>query len=303
MKKYKVSEDKNARGVKQVSESTPESNIMFIGPPAAGKTTAMLLLLHTVVDYKEELGIRNLTPVVRTGGVNIFADASRLVRQGIPPAPTQVEAKDIKLELNIVFRGFPLGKRVSLIFADMAGRITETLLKVFPEIAAKTPNEVRDTLKTYGLSEEDVQYIVNKVFTSKGFILVVNYTKIGTEEDPDVKFSSFMNNFITYRKARMKGEKLKGVAVLVTHWDKAIVDAYRDRESILKDALPITSSFIKNDKLIERSAVFLSGIYDEYETPTGEKRFHVTIDHEGRRRIRYTVNEYKELVMWIRDTF
>jgi len=282
--------------------SEAQSNVVFIGPPGAGKTTAMLLLLHTIADYKDELGIINFTPLVRTGGVNIFADAGRLVRQGIPPEPSPVEAKDIKLELSIEFRGFPLGKRVSLVFADMAGRITETLLKIFPEIARQTPREVQDTLRAYGLSEEDVQYLINKVFTSKGFILVASLMKVGPEyEDPDAQFSSFMNNFVTYRRARMKGEKLKGVAVLITFWDRMLVPV--DRENVLKDLLPITSTFIENRRLVERSAIFLSGIYGEYRTSSGETRFPVETDSKGRRRINYTVDEYKNLVMWIRDTF
>jgi hypothetical protein len=53
---------------------------------------------------------------------------------------------------------------------------------------------------------------------------------------------------------------------------------------------------------VNKYEVFFSAIYNEYITESGERRFHV-IPKGGVNRIHYTVDEYKRLALWLRESF
>jgi hypothetical protein len=292
------------------SKSDQVSDLMLVGPSEAGKTTAMLLLYHTMVDYRRDLNIDRLVPISRAPK-NIFDEAGKFVRLGISPEPTDPKLKDIKFELTVKFKSTisvfgktVFGKTVRIIFADMAGAITEALMDSFPELISQPPSKTQKILRDRGLSEEDIQYVTARVFRSLGYILVVKATDIGSERDPDGKFMQFLNNFALF-KQKHKLPGLKGVAVLITHMDKAPQLMEKASKLSLSEFarthLPLTASFLDSSGLVEKAkAIFHSAIYGEYRDEKGKIRFSV---NPLTNRIDYEVDTYKELTMWLRETF
>ena len=283
---------------KTVSEYE-ETNIMFVGPPAAGKTTAILLFYHTLIDYADELGVKTIN-VIPGSPFDLHMEAARLVKYGIPPAPTSPEQKDIRIRFEVEFKGLMFTKKVNIIVADIAGSITDTLLKTWPDLGKMTPKQVQETLRSYGLSEEDVQYVINRVFNSKGFILVANVMDIGPEKDPDGRLKTFLTNYLIFKRNRGEKEKIN-VALLLTHMDKYLLTT--TRENFIRDKFPqiYNNHFTKSD-YVSKYEVFFSAIHGEYTTESGEKRFIVVV-RDGKNRIDYTVDEYKRLALWLRESF
>jgi hypothetical protein len=282
---------------KTVSE-LEETNLMFVGPPAAGKTTAILLFYHTLIDYADELGVKAIN-IIPGSPFDLQTEATRLVRYGIPPVPTSPEQKDIRIRIEVEFKGLVFTKKVNIVVADMAGSITNTLLPILPNLGIMTPKQVQETLKSYGLSEEDVQYVINRVFNSKGFVLVANVMDIGPEKDPDARLAQFLTNYVSFKRNRGEKEKIN-VALLVTHMDKYLFPT--TRENFIKNRFPSTYAAITKSGYVRNYEVFFSAIYNEYTTESGEKRFHV-IQIGGVNRIHYTVDEYKRLALWLRESF
>lgn len=275
-----------------------ETNLMFVGPPAAGKTTAILLFYHTLTDYADELGVKAIH-VIPGSPFDLHMEATRLVRYGISPAPTSPEQKDIRIRFEVEFKGLIFTKKVNIVVADMAGSITNTLLPILPDLGRMTPKQVQETLRSYGLSEEDVQYVINRVFNSKGFVLVANVMDIGPERDPDARLAQFLTNYVSFKRNRGEKEKIN-VALLVTHMDKYLFPT--TRENFIRDNFPYTYAAIARSGYVNKYEVFFSAIYNEYITESGERRFHV-IPKGGVNRIHYTVDEYKRLALWLRESF
>ena len=275
-----------------------EINIMFVGPPAAGKTTAILLFYHTLTDYADELGVKAIH-VIPGSPFDLHMEATKLVRYGISPAPTSPEQKDIRIRFEVEFRGLIFTKKVNIVVADMAGSITNTLLPILPDLGRMTPKQVQETLRSYGLSEEDVQYVINRVFNSKGFVLVANVMDIGPERDPDARLAQFLTNYVSFKRNRGEKEKIN-VALLVTHMDRYLFP--KTRENFIRDNFPYTYAAIARSGYVNKYEVFFSAIYNEYITESGERRFHV-IPKGGVNRIHYTVDEYKRLALWLRESF
>jgi len=275
-----------------------ETNLMFVGPPAAGKTTAILLFYHTLIDYADELGVKAIH-IIPGSPFDLHTEATKLIRYGISPAPTSPEQKDIRIRFEVEFKGLIFTKKVNIVVADMAGSITNTLMPILPDLGLMTPKQVQETLKSYGLSEEDVQYVINRVFNSKGFVLVANVMDIGPEKDPDARLAQFLTNYVNFKRNRGEKEKIN-VALLVTHMDKYLFPT--TRENFIKDKFPYTYAAIARSGYVRNYEVFFSAIYNEYTTESGERRFQV-IPKGGVNRIHYTVDEYKKLALWLRESF
>jgi hypothetical protein len=285
---------------KTVSE-LEETNLMFVGPSNAGKTTAILLLYHTLIDYADELGVKAIH-IIPGSPFDLHMEATNLVRYGIPPGRTAPNQKDIKIRFEVEFKGLVFTKKVNIVVADMAGTITSTLMRILPDLASKTPKEVQETLHGLGLSEEEVQYVINRVFNSKGFVLVANVMDIGPEKDPDARLAQFLTNFILFKRNRGWKEKIN-VALLVTHMDRYLMPT--TRENFIKDRFPSTYTAIAKSGFVRNYEVFFSAIYNEYtvKSEKGEEvRFQV-IPKGGVHRIDYTVDEYKRLALWMRESF
>jgi hypothetical protein len=131
-----------------------ETILMSVEPPGAGKTTALLMLYYTLVDYANNLGVKAycFTP---DSPCDLHMKAIDLVRYGKPPPPNLPQEKDIKLEIE--FNGLIFPKKVGIAVADIAGTITGTLTRIWSNLGEMTPVEIQETLKERGLSEKDIQ--------------------------------------------------------------------------------------------------------------------------------------------------
>jgi hypothetical protein len=172
-------------------------------------------------------------------------------------------------------------------------------MKTLPDIANQTPKEIQEKLRALGLSQQDVEYLLSRVFNSTGFILVANVMDIGTDKDPDGAFMEFLNNFALFVE-RKRRAKLKGVAVLVTKMDKYPIPV--DPSTFIKNNLRQVYTWLQRSGLVQNTRAFFSAIYGEYTVGKEQVKFQPRMK-EGVTRIEYTVDTYKELVMWLRNTF
>lgn len=63
------------------------SSVIFIGPATSGKTTSLILLHQTCIDYRDDLNF-TYTPSIRSQGFDLYGETDNLILCGKPPAPT-----------------------------------------------------------------------------------------------------------------------------------------------------------------------------------------------------------------------
>ncbi len=294
-------------------EKEEAASVIFIGPPSSGKTTSLILLHQTLLDYSKDIKCTYM-PARRSPGFDIFKEANNLMLHGRSPAPTPPTVKDVKIELNITFNGSLMHKRkkIKLLFADMSGEISKTLMEIFPELISSTPSGVRQRLMETGINPDDVEYLIHTLLSSKGVILVADASKIDQpNESPDADLANYMDNLNQYGRAR--GEEPKGFALLLTKFDSISKGpGYQnpkdeDLKALTANWLPNVNCFAdafnknKGTKFkIFYSLLKATGDVDERNLPT------FTVESKNARnqtRAVYSVQEYRHLIEWLRDTF
>ena len=283
------------------------SSITFIGQSASGKTSALCLLHFTAIDYGPELGIRSYMPKILSPDYDFYDDAYRLVLRGEEVKPTDPNKKDLKIELYLNFEGWLHGKMIKLVFADMAGAISASLMRVFPELVGKVPDEIIRELSIRGIKPDDARYLIRSILESKGVILVADSTKIGGSENPDSQLSYYLNNLLLYAERNRKMHK--GIGLLITKFDKWFY-LYGDSPtsevliSFVEDKMPQVWGIMRSlsrEKGIH-TEIFCSGLEEEKEKQDN-KMFVVMQDAQGRFRVKYNVEQYKKMLLWIKETF
>lgn len=283
-------------------------NIVFVGPGASGKTTALCLLHFTAIDHGEELGISSYMPRILSPDYDFFSDADSLVLHGEDVQPTPPDKKDLKVELRLGFEGW-FGKQVTLVFSDMAGPISAALMNVFPELPGLTPDKIIEELNKYGIKVEDARYLIKNILEADGMILIADASKIGKRgESVDAQISNYLNNLINYIERRKRTPK--GIALLLTKFDKWFY-LYGDLPSrneiihFVKDKLPTVWKIIDSLNVSKgiNYDIFYSGLIEEEKDEKKNGRFVLELDTKGRRRIKYNIEQYKKLLLWIKGTF
>lgn len=292
-------------GKKQADIVSP---IVFVGPTASGKTTSLILLHSTCIDYKEDMNIKSYNPLIKSRDFNLYKQASNLMKYGIPPDATRAASKDLKVELELAFGGLIHRKTVRMIFADMAGAISSSLMRVFPELPGMTPDEVKKTLEGVGIGEDDAEYLIRNILRARGLILVADSSNIGAgKDDPDADLANYLNNLSNYVQAH--GTAPKGIALILTKFDKWFVKypspTEDDLKRFVKNHLSNVNNYAEtlNKKAGTRYSVFYSALK---ETKTKDDSLAFVVEAEnsrGQRRVLYSVTEYERLISWIRDTF
>jgi hypothetical protein len=282
------------------------SNVVFVGPSASGKTTSLILLHETCLDYRDDLNMV-YTPNIRTAGFNLYQDTSNLILQGIPPPPTNPSEKDHRVELTLEFKSFMRRKAVKLVFADMSGGISSTLMKVFPSLATMTPDEVKSKLLDAGLNEEDVDHLVRSLLSAKGVILVADASKIGQPDTPDGDLAYYLDNLNQFVKSH--GEAPKGVALLLTKFDQWRIQmpnpTDEELRKMVKNFLPQVDNYASNFNRDQKTQykVFYS-MLNETKDKDGHLKFSIEIDNPRHmRRVEYSVEQYLDLIKWLKATF
>ncbi len=288
------------------------SSIVFVGGRACGKTTCLCLMYHTALRYGPEIGIVSVLSIIRNPALKIDQLYHKLIIKGEPPEPTPPPAKDLKFELRLTFlrKGFlrRTTHEVTLVAVDLAGEITNTLLKILPDIVYETPSVVKSRLAELGIDEEDAERIVTEILRADGFILVADCTKLeSTEEDnPDIALFRFLNNLIMYMEAHQHIPR--GIALLLTKldtwWHRFGKREVADRELVefLKTYMPQVTNYLR--VLQNRGVsigVFCSWILPQEKTETGDAvKFQVDT---RKREVVYSVDQYKKLLSWLAQVF
>ncbi len=306
------------------SLETPNSNtnVVFIGPSASGKTAALCLLHYTVMDYqnsgKYNLGVDRYIPNIMTKGYDFFRDANSLVMFGNEIEPTAPSMKDLKIELQFHFRGLLRGKDINLVFADMAGPISTALMKVFPDLTSNTPEEVEAELQSYSITSEDAKYLVKHILDADGLILVADASKIGKRgpDNPDGPLAAYLNNLLKY--IDKAGKTPKGVALLLTKFDKwystfGTNNPDKDKiEKFVKNRLPTVWALISalNKTKGVQFKIFYSGLQESGAKPeeiaedgSAPSKFLVAEDCQQNQRVIYNIEQYVQLIHWIKEVF
>ena len=286
------------------------SSVIFVGPSKAGKTTAIVLLHQTLIDYRDDLKC-TYTPLIKNDALDLFGEANNLVLNGISVTPTPPSKKDARIEFNLEFEGGILSKkkRVKMLFADMSGEISKTLMKVFPTLINSSPQKVREQLEEANIDQEDVDYLVHTLLAAKGVILVADAGKVGSPESPDPELAKYLNNLYQYAEAH--GVSPKGYALLLTKFDQFKVPGYNDPSDdklreLTKNYLCQTenyaSNFTKRSKT--RFKIFYSVLKSKGDDAEGGRLFVVNTDNPRHQsRVEYSVQQYRQLILWLRDTF
>lgn len=297
------------------------TNVVFVGPSASGKTAALCLLHYTVMDFqnsdKYDLGVDRYTPNIMSAGYDFYRDANSLVLFGNEIEPTAPGLKDLKIELQFHFKGLLRGKEIDLIFADMAGPISAALMKVFPDLTSKTPDEVEAELKSFTIKTEDARYLIKHILEADGLILIADASKIGKRgpENPDGQLASYLNNLLKY--IEKVGKTPKGIALLLTKFDKwyAEFGPNPDKakiEKFVKDRMPTVWTMITslNKTKGVQYNVFYSGLQesgakreDSGEENDPPSKFVVGEDCQQNHRVVYNTEQYVYLLRWIKDVF
>jgi hypothetical protein len=297
---------------RQVADEEAAS-VIFIGPTSSGKTTSLILLHQTLLDFSEELNC-TYTPSKRSPGFDIFKEANNLMINGKSPSPTLPTVKDVRIELNIKFKGNLLTKpkRIKLLFADMAGEISSKLMEIFPELINSSPSQVRQQLTETGINPDDVEYLIHTLLSSKGVILIADASKIDSpDECPDSALANYLDNLNQYAIAH--GEQPKGFALLLTKFDSLAKSPgmQNPKESDLKQLVGnylatvncFAKSFEKNNGTsfkIFYSMLKETGQLDDRGFPL----FAVNPRNAKKlTRAEYSVQQYLDLVKWLKDTF
>jgi hypothetical protein len=297
---------------KEVAEEEAAS-VIFIGPTSSGKTTSLILLHQTLLDYSKKLNC-TYTPSKRSPGFDIYKEANNLMLNGKSPAPTLPTVKDVKIELNIRFNGNLLRKtkRIKLLFADMAGEISSKLMEIFPELINSSPSQVRQQLTETGINPDDVEYLIHTLLSSKGVILIADASKIDSpNECPDAALANYLDNLNQYAIAH--GEKPKGFALLLTKFDSLAKSPgmQNPKEDDLKQLVGnylstvncFATSFNQNTGTsfkIFYSLLKETGQLDDRGFPL----FAVDPRNANKQtRAVYSVQQYLSLIEWLRDTF
>lgn len=288
------------------------ASVIFIGPTSSGKTTSLILLHQTLLDYSKDLNC-TYTPSRRSPGFDIYKEANNLMLNGKSPAPTLPSVKDVKIELNIRFNGNLLRKtkRIKLLFADMAGEISSKLMEIFPELINSSPSQVRQQLTETGINPDDVEYLIHTLLSSKGVILIADASKVDTYESPDAALATYLDNLNQYAIAH--GEKPKGFALLLTKFDSLSKSPgmANPKDDDLKQLVGnylstvncFAQSFNQNNGTsfkIFYSLLKATGELDDRGLPT------FTVESRnarGQTRAVYSVQQYRHLIEWLRDTF
>lgn len=217
--------------------------------------------------------------------------------------------KDSKIEFELAFKShFGKPKKVRLIFADMSGEISSALMQIFPELISSTPKEVREKLLDRGLGQEDVEYLVHTMLSARGVILVADSSRLGEPDTPDKDLAYYLDNLNQYARAR--GENPKGVALLLTKFDQFRMSGYEnpsdsDLHALIRNYLPQVDNFASNFDRNQgtKYKIFCSVLN---ETKDKEDKLIFTVDKNNprhQRRVVYSVQQYRRLIEWLRDTF
>ncbi len=298
----------NIMSQKRVMEE--ESSVVFVGPKSSGKTTALLLLHSHSIDNKNELKIKEYKPIIRSSEFDLYTQAKDLVNFGYPPPPTEPRLKDLKVELNYIFDAEKKGlfggkqKKVKLIFADMSGEISDSLMRVWPTLGRVPPDELTKKLKQTALSDDEIQYVIRNIMNANGIILVADASKIGIRgEDPDPKLAYYLNNLITQIE-NTSGKPPQGIGLLLTKFEKweAAYPQFTSDEGLkefVKLYLNYTNALIEAfNKEGVSYEVFYSCLYKDSESE--EERFKLDLN---KNRVLYVEKQYDRLLNWIKNTF
>jgi hypothetical protein len=285
------------------------AGVIFVGPSKSGKTTGIVLLHQTLIDYRDDLKC-TYTPSIKNDALDLFVETNNLILNGISVTPTPPSKKDARIEFNIEFDGGIIHKKkkVKLLFADMSGEISKTLMKVFPTLINSSPQKVREQLEEANINQEDVDYLVHTLLSSRGVILVADASKLGTPESPDPELAKYLNNL--YQYAEMHGEAPKGFALLLTKFDQFSVPGYGNPKAeklreLAKNYLCQTenyaSNFTKNNKTLFK--IFYSVLKPQDDAEGGRLFVVNTNNARHQNRVEYSVQQYRQLIEWLRDTF
>jgi hypothetical protein len=288
------------------------ASVIFIGPASSGKTTSLILLHQTLIDYYRDDLKCTYTPSIKSEGFRIYKEAHNLMINGKSPAPTIPTDKDVKIEFNIEFKGGILGKtkRVKILFADMSGEISSKLMSIFPQLINSTPTQVRQQLLDTGINQEDVDYLIHTLLSARGIILVADSGKLDhPEESPDEALATYLDNLNQYAVAH--GEKPKGFALMLTKFDQFRVPGFdnpRDEDlrrlskNYLSQVDNFASSFKKNNGTSYK--IFFSVLKEKEKDEEGKVTFAVETNNARQQtRVIYSVQQYRRLIEWLRDTF
>ena len=287
-------------------EDEEGASVIFVGPASSGKTTALILLHQTLVDYRDDLKC-TYTPSIKNDAMDLFTETNRLIMNGSSPSPTVPSQKDTRIEFNLEFRGrFGGIKKVKLLFADMSGEISSTLMKIFPSlINSANPQKVREQLEQTGLNQEDVEYLIHTLLSAKGVILIADASQLGGPKSPDPELSKYLNNLYAY--SLRHGEKPKGYALLLTKFDQFKIPGFanpKDNQlrqlarNLLSNTENYAATFTGNNK--SRFKVFYSVLVPNAD---GDG-FVVNSNNERQQsRVEYSVQQYVHLIEWLKDTF
>jgi hypothetical protein len=297
----------------QARDNEEAASVIFIGPSSSGKTTSLILLHQTLIDYSKDLNC-TYTPSIKSEGFQIYKEANNLMLNGKSPPPTPPSIKDVKIELHVKFKGNLLRKPkfVKLLFADMSGEISSKLMSIFPQLINSTPTQVRQQLMETGINPDDVEYLIHTLLSSKGIILVADASKIDDPNDsPDYALATYLDNLNQYAIAH--GEKPKGFALLLTKFDALSNNpAYQNpKDDALKELVAnflsqvnnFATAFNQNNGTsfkIFYSMLKATGQVDDRGMPlfTVEAR-----NARNQTRAIYSVAQYRHLIEWLRDTF
>jgi len=289
--------------------------VTSVGTWASGKTTVLSCLGLTCENLSASDPKFKYWPDEKGSGIRLFW--SNLRRGRFPPAtpPGSYYESGFKLEWN---GGFGSGTQtVDLPFCETSGEDCQKLIGTY----------ALDPYHPTPISMQATKQLFEYILRSDGFILIAPISRAlmfgdkGAESepddlpvDPDLNLARILDAIYKYRE-QTHSKPIKGMAILLTKYDKIIDDAKArgmdlrtndGRQRFMTVYFPQTSANLKKFNIaVEYFPVFVQVETDDHGKPlvwgdgSGQK---ILVDQRRRLPV-YSEQGYLDLIQWIKKTF
>ncbi len=326
------------------------NRIAMMGTPSAGKTTTVGGIVMRA-EAKVAATAHTDTPFYcRTleRGSDIHQDVSNLRDGHFPAKTTSYYGFHSSAGLLLEWKRF-ISAKIPLIGKPVKKQLWHKLLQVpicdLPgETLTQVIRQVRAQTGTAGaIARRQIQTAINDMRESDGYIICIKASRAkglgvqlegekdqtGLSQDPDVNLVRMLEDLMTYKSVNT-GRPIKGVAVLITAWDKLkpianrvgfdLLDPYigqQNIENFVKACFPSTYSAIQSLRV--PNVKYFPTFFQTETNSDGSEKTVIEGGYEGpkiitkdifdpqgewyqnARKISYSEQQFDELLNWLKD--
>ncbi len=202
-----------------------EVSVALVGPSGSGKTQFAELLYLTFADLTSKGKLEGTLNIPIT--INLIELVDDLINRGLGPRRTLPAKEAAKAYLQIRFRTSFFRRRSAKIpIADLSGETYRLLMSGILGKYFFTSEQLQSFLSSNGISNQEFKTITDLVLNSSVILLLANIEYIENlpsmpqETDrPDATLATFIASLVQYKQFNPDSPKLKGIAVVLTHYD------------------------------------------------------------------------------------